>query len=180
MLDRILNAKKSLFALAGIIALALPVVNASAQFEQKDFELRLDGFSQTDVNFDSTDISASASLGYFFTDQFEAGVRQTVRYTDFFGSNLKGSTAIFINYHFGDVGAELQPYIGASLGYNYGDAVNDTFFAGPEIGLKYFVSEDWFIFGQAEYQLFFEDSDDADDALDDGSFLFRLGLGVVL
>ncbi len=180
MLNRILNAKKSLFAAAGVFALALPVATASAQFEQENFELRLDGFAQTGVNLDSTDISLSGSLGYFFTDQFEAGVRQTARYTDFRGSNLNGSTAVFINYHFGEVGGEWQPFIGGSLGYNYGDSVNETFFAGPEGGVKYFVSEDWFVFGQVEYQFFFEDGDEADDALDDGSFLFRLGLGVIL
>ena len=168
------------FALAAVGALALAAAPAAAQFEEEDFELRLDGFAQTDVNLDSTNIAVSGSLGYFFTDQFEAGVRQTLSYSDVGASNTNGGTAVFANYHFGDSTSQLQPFIGASIGYNYGDSITDTFFAGPEGGVKYFFDEEWFLFGQVEYQFFFEDAGDADEAFDDGQFLFRLGLGVLL
>ncbi len=167
-------------AAAAAGALALPATPAAAQFEEEDFELRLDGFAKTDVNVDSTNLAFSGSLGYFFTDQFEAGLRQTFTYSDVGPSNLDGGSAVFVNYHFGDDASEWQPFIGGSIGYNYGDSTADTFFAGPEGGVKYFFDEDWFLFGQVEYQFFFEDGGDADEAFDDGVFLFRLGLGVLL
>jgi outer membrane protein W len=166
-------------ALVGALGLATP---ASAEFEQQDYTLKLDGLALTDVEFDSADITVTGSLGYFFTDQLEGGIRQTLSYNDIGGSTYNGGTGFFVNYHFGQTGDRLQPFIGASLGYNYGDTTTDTFFAGPEGGVKYFVGDnsDWFVFGQVEYQFFFEDSSGADDAIDDGSFIFRLGLGVIL
>ncbi len=170
---------RTLLVAAGLTTAAL-AAPASAQFQEGDYEIRLDGFAQTDVNVNGTDIRVGGTLGYFFSDQLEGGVRQTLGFNDLGGSNTNGSTALFGNYHFGDPGGELQPFIGASLGYNYGDAVTDTFFAGPEGGVKYFIEDNWFIFGQVEYQFFFEDGDEADEAFDDGSFLFRLGVGVVL
>lgn len=167
----------TLVAAAAVIGLTSA---ASAQFQEQDIELRLSGNSQTDVEFDSTQLDLTASVGYFFADQIEGGVRQNVRYNDIGVNALDGSTAVFANYHFGEVGSELQPFVGASFGYNYGDSVTDTFFAGPEGGVKYFLAESWFLFGQVEYQFFFEDDEAADDAIDDGTFIFSLGLGVIL
>jgi outer membrane protein W len=165
------------FATAACLAAAS---TASAQFSEGDFEFRLDGQAQTDVELDGTDLNFTGSIGYLFTDQLEGGIRQGLGYTDINASTTVGSTAAFVNYHFGQPDAKLQPFIGASLGYNYGDGISDTFFAGPEGGVKYFVSGEWFVFGQIEYQFFFEDGESADDAIDDGTFLFRLGFGVVL
>ena len=169
-------------SLAAALAPLALAPSASAEFEQTDFELRLDGFAQTDVEFDGALFNVSGSLGYFFSDQLEGGVRQTFQYSDINTNSLDGGTGFFVNYHFGDVGARLQPFIGGSVGYNYGDTIDDTFFAGPEGGVKYFVGDngEWFVFGQVEYQFFFEDGGAADEAIDDGSFLFRLGLGVLL
>lgn len=165
---------------AAAAALAFVATPAMAQFEQEDFALTLSGQAFTDVNLDSTNVNVAGSLGYFFSDQFEAGIRQGFTYSDLAGNNSNGTTALFADYHFGEEGAEFQPFLGAALGYAYGDSTNDTFYAGPELGVKYFVDENWFVFGVAEYQFFFEDGDEADEAIDDGSFIFRLGLGVLL
>ena len=168
----------SLAAVVGVVGFSAP---AHAEFEQGDYELRLSGFGQNDVNFDAFTANMSAQLGYFLTDTFELGVRQDINYTDAGpGSNLSGGTAVFANFHFGNRGDALQPFIGANLGYLYGDNVNETFVAGPEIGLKYFFYEQWFLFAQAEYQFFFDNGDEADESIDDGVFNYRLGLGVIL
>ena len=169
-----------IYAAIASLALAFVATPAMAQFQEEDYELTLSGIAFTDVNLDSTNFSINGSLGYFFSDQFEAGLRQGFSYSDLGSSNSNGNTAIFADYHFGEPGNEFQPFIGASIGYAYGDTTNDSFFAGPEAGVKYFFDEDWFVFGQLDYQFFFEDGDEADEAIDDGSFIFRLGLGVLL
>lgn len=69
------------------------------------------------------------------------------------------------------------PFVGVSLGYVYGDAVEDTWVAGPEAGLRYFVNETTFVVGMVEYEFFFEDSDEAEDAFDDGRFVYTLAMG---
>ena len=42
----------------------------------------------------------------------------------------------------------------------YGDAVEDTWAAGPEAGAKFYVKDETFLFGRAEYQFFFDDDED--------------------
>jgi hypothetical protein len=70
------------------------------------------------------------------------------------------------------------PYLGATIGYLYGDdSVDEQFIAGPEAGLKSFVNDTTFILAAVEYQFLFDDADDADEAFDDGRFVYTLGIG---
>ena len=173
--------KTASLAVVASLGLFATADTASAEFQEQDWELRLSGFASNDVEFDGFISNITGSAGYFFSDQFQAGARQDFSYADLSGTVLNGATAIFLNYHFGDPGGPVQPFVGGSIGFAYGDTTNDTFFAGPEVGIKYFFPENdqWFIFGQAEYLFFFEDGSDADDNFDDGVFNYRLGLGVV-
>ena len=129
----------------------LPAASAQAQqyFEAGTFELTLcvSGASNEDV--DAGSFGIGASLGYFPINQLELLVRQTVAYSDFnAGTSLNASTAIAADYHF-DLD-RFQPFVGAAVGYAYGDEdANETFFGGPEAGLKYFVKDDTFIYGLA-------------------------------
>lgn len=167
-------------AVAAIAVLGFSAAPAQAEFEQGEWELRLSGFAQNDVNFDAVSVQVQGALGYFFTDQFEAGVRQQFGYSDFAGSNLDGQTTLFLNYHFGDNTDALQPFIGVSAGYQYGDLTPDLFLGGPEVGVKYFFDESWFVFFEVQYLFYFEDVDEADESFDDGEFNYGLGLGVII
>lgn len=73
----------------------------------------------------------------------------------------------------------LQPFVGVGLGYLYGDElVDESFIAGPEAGLKFFVVPNAFLFAMAEYEFLFDDPDDAEDRFEDGRFVYALGIGV--
>jgi hypothetical protein len=161
------------FAAALLLAPAISL----AQFKQGDWELTLSGQGANGPDFDGFSAAAQASLGYFLTDQFEVNVRQTVQYTDIGipGSALNGSTSVGVDYNF-DIG-RFVPYIGANIGYVYGDAVNDTWQAGPEGGLKYFVNNTTFVFLSVTYEFFFDQGSDASAAFSDGQFLYGLGIG---
>jgi hypothetical protein len=169
-------------ALAAIVGLGAMASPAQAEFEQGEWELRLSGFAENDVNFDGVNASVNGALGYFFSDQFEGGVRQTFAYTDIGvpGHFLNGQTALFINYHFGDQGGALQPFIGASVGFQYGDGIEDLFLGGPEAGIKYFFDENWFLFAEVAYLFYFEDVEESDESFDNGEFNYGLGLGVTI
>ncbi|MDX1735641.1 MAG: hypothetical protein R3228_14805, partial [Halioglobus sp.] len=108
------------------------------------------------------------------------GARQSANFTDVKGDNLSrdiwnGSTRGYVNYHFGENNA--RPFVGASLGAVYGDAVDDTGFAGLEFGLKYYVLAKTYILGRAEYQFFFDSGGSAEDNWDDGAFAYTIGVG---
>lgn len=177
---------RKLFALPvlGLAAVAFMPSAAMAQeygFDAGNWELTLSGSGQNDRDFNSTSFGVDASLGYFFTDNIEVAVRQNVTYTDVGtgnGSAWNGATDLAADWHF-DLG-RWQPFIGANIGYAYGDSTNDTWEAGPEAGVKYFITQSTFVQLLAEYEFFFKSGDAGSDSLSDGAFFYSLGLGVKL
>jgi hypothetical protein len=151
---------------------------AMAQFHQGDWELTLGGSGANSQDFDGATASAQGSLGYFLSDPWELGVRQSLGYSDIGavdGSSWAGSTRVFTDWHF-DLD-RFQPFIGANLGYVYGDNVNDTWEAAPEAGLKMFVGPDAFVFGMVEYQFFVRNGGGVSAGFNNGQFVYSLGIG---
>jgi len=150
---------------------------AMAQFDAGDWELTLSGSGNSSNEFDNNVIGIDGSIGYFLTDNIEVALRQGIDIADVEDSddNFGGSTRVAADWHF-DLD-RFQPFVGANIGYLYGDLVHDTFIASPEGGLKWFANSTTFIFGMVEYQFFFDDSDDVDDAFDDGQWVYTLGIG---
>lgn len=149
---------------------------AQAQAEQGDWELTLGANASNGPDFDGFTGGGNGGIGYYLTDQLEIGIRQSVNYSDVgVDSSLNGSTRVALDFHF-DLG-DVRPFVGGNVGYVYGDAVADTWEAAPEAGLKWYLNESTFIYGIVEYQFFFDEADDVDDAFSDGQFLYTLGIG---
>jgi len=169
--------KQRLTWVAAIAVLAVSSV-AMANFRQGDKEFTLSGSGSNDKKFEAGGVNVNASIGYFVTDGFELSVRQSINYADA-GDNRdqiwNGSTRLAADYNF-DLG-RWRPFIGVNGGYVYGDGVNDTWEAAPEGGVKFFVNDTTFLYGQIEYQFFFRDANGADDAFDDGQFVYSIGIG---
>jgi hypothetical protein len=53
-----------------------------------------------------------------------------------FGDGVGGRTVGGLNINFGE-GMDFIPYIGANIGGYYGNGIENSFLAGPEIGLKF-------------------------------------------
>jgi hypothetical protein len=111
------------------------------------------------------------SFGYFFSDGFEGSLRQDISLNSREGSSWDGATDLAIDYHF-NLG-RVQPLIGASFGYSYGDRIEDKWGAGPEAGLKIFINQTTFIRALAQYVFPVDGSFKSD-----GRFIYGLGLGV--
>ena len=179
---------RKLFALPVLGLAAVVAMPSAAQaqeygFDAGNWELTLAGQGSNDRDFNTTSFGVNGSIGYFFTDSLEIAVRQNATYTDAVGAGAdgsawNGSTVVALDYHF-DMG-RWQPFIGANIGYAYGDSTTDTWQAGPEAGVKYFVTQSAFIQLLAQYEFFF-DSDDLDsEAFSDGAFFYSLGIGLKL
>jgi hypothetical protein len=170
---------RKMFWIPALAIAILPAASAHAQkyLDQGTWELTLSGQGQSNQDVNAGTAGLGASVGYFVLDQLELLGRQTVSYSDFnAGTSVLASSAVAVDYHF-DLD-RFQPFIGAAVGYNYGDSdVDETFFGGPEAGLKYFVKDDTFIYGLVQYQFFFESTDDIDNNFDDGSFVYGVGIG---
>lgn len=179
------NGKKSFVGLigavaaTGLLAAALLTVSVPAMAgpEAGDRSFMIAGTGGSDQDFDNNTFGLSGELGWFLTDHALLGVRQSAAFVAIDGGSdsWAGSTRGFVDYHFGS-GAVL-PYIGANLGGVYGDNTKDTFAAGLELGLKWYVKAKTFIDLHVEYQFLFDKASDIDSGFDDGAVFYTLGVG---
>lgn len=168
--------KGMVLSVLAVAAVAMMPTSAFAYFEEGDKEVTLSGTAANGNDFDGVTAGINGSIGYFMTDNLELSLRQTVTYTDIgVDASMNGSTRVALDFHF-DMEA-LQPFVGANFGYVYGDAVNDTFEAAPEGGVKWFVNSTTFLFAMVEYQIFFDSASEANNAFNDGQFVYTLGIG---
>ncbi len=169
---------RKIFTAVAAAATLTAVSPAMAIDQAEKWELQLLGAGSTDNEFEAGGFTMNAQIGYYFSDQFQMRVGQSATYSDTGDDNAwSGSTRVGAYYHFNySVEQQWVPYVGANLGYIYGD-VSDTFVAGPELGLRYFVNDTTFISGSIAYDFFFEDAADADSAFDDGQFVYAIGIG---
>jgi len=155
-----------------VLSLALMSSFAFGQAAEKgNWDLTLNGSGASDNDFDSNSLGATVGIGYFTTKEVEFGLRQTVNWSDSEGSDsvVNGATVGFAQYHF-DL-QRWQPFVGVSVGYQYGDCVQDEWIGGPEAGVKYFVNDTTYIYGIVQYEVPLE------DGFDDGAFVYGLGVG---
>jgi hypothetical protein len=175
------KAKALVLGALGML-LAVPAVSHAAPPPRPN-EILLGAGATHGPDIDGFSGSLNFAYGYFFTNELELSLRQSISYTDIGGAVGEGSvwsasTRVAADYHFvlGDRG-QFRPFIGANFGYVYGEGQNDTFAAAPEAGIKIDVTDTAFIFVLAEYQFFFDKGSDAGDSFSDGQFLYSAGVG---
>ncbi|MGV8843598.1 MAG: hypothetical protein ACOH2I_10265 [Pseudomonas sp.] len=168
-MNKLIKSSLLVAALFPAVALAIPVTG--------DQEVTLGGAGSSDKEFDTTVFALQGSWGQYLSDASLWGIRQTINARDQEGESVKfdGSTRAFYDYHFGN--GNTRPFVGVSLGGLYGDDVDDTFMAGPEIGIKHWVMDKTFITAMMEYQFLFKSGSEADDRFDDGAFFYSVGVG---
>lgn len=141
-----------------------------------DYELIIAALGTNSNDFDFGTVSFTGNLGRYLTDRSLVTLRQSVGYTDFGPSAWNGSTGLAYDYHFSD--EDLRPFIGAGVGYIYGDTVDETFVGTPEAGIKWYPLPNVLLNFTAQYQFFFEDADSAASGFDDGAFTYFVGFGM--
>src|SRR5947209_743736 len=137
-------------ALSGAAAVAGTATNAKADVEDRDahrYELTLSGSAANSNHFNGFSAAATASIGYYFNENLEIAVRQSLTYDDTRAPvSLNAATRVALDYHIpmGDRG-NIVPYFGANVGYVYGKGVSNTGEAAPEGGVKFYVNSSTFI-----------------------------------
>ena len=171
--------KKS--ALFCIGMLLITSVACSAQdisaFTKGDRTFTLGGGGNSDKEIDNTMLSFNLGLSEFITNETALAVRQEFNFADVGNDQaFNGSTRFAVDYYF--KAGNCRPYVGANIGYLYGDNVKEQFIAGPEVGIKHFLNASTFIYVNAEYQFLFEDTGQANNNMDDGRFVYSIGMGI--
>jgi hypothetical protein len=164
--------KNLAYALALAVAGAIPVL---AQPQGGDWEFTLGGGGTSDQDFDSGGFGLNGSFGYFYNENFEVAVRQSVNFDGRTSDEeWSGSTSLAADWHF--LLGSFVPFVGANVGLTYNEDDN-AWGIGPELGFKYYVHERTFIFAMGEYRWHFDKLKDVDNNADDGFFAFTVGVG---
>lgn len=157
--------------LSALAVMLVPTVS-QAQFKDGDWELTLSGAGSNDQDFRTGSASINGSVGYFLSKELELSVRQGVVWGDG-GSAWTGDSRFAVDYHIA-LNDRWVPFIGANIGYQYGDSIDDSWIAGPEAGVKFFLNSTTFVQVLASYEF------DLNNGIDDGAFFYGLGIGVRL
>ncbi len=125
--------------------------------------------------------SGSTKLNYQLTDDQEIDLRQSVSVKDTgeIDSRWQGGTRGNYNFHYYDIklgASELRPFVGANADYIYGSSVNHSLMAGPEAGLKVRMQSNARIVIKAKYQSLYQDGDQIDEVLADGTPAYSFGI----
>ncbi len=153
--------------------------NSAEKIEDGTMEFTVSGAGTSDKDFDQNIFNLNASLAKYLSRTGLVGIRQSASANnnqEEDETDWNGSTRVFYDYHF-DANA-WRPLIGISFGYLYGETLEETWIAGPELGVKYYVDGNTFVAALVEYQFLFDDADDADEQLDDGVYIYSVGMGV--
>lgn len=171
--------RKAIVVFATVSALSMGAATAETIGPRAgDYEITLAGTGSNDKNFDNGSFGLSGSWGQYITDTWSWSIRQGLNYSSVADDDAwNGSTRLGLDYNFMP-GQRLRPFIGANIGAIYGENVNDTGIAGPEIGLKYYIKPQTFVYLQTEYQFQFDDANEIDNQFDDGSWAHTVGFGI--
>jgi len=157
--------------------LATPLAAFAVGPVEGDKSFTISGSGSNDKHFDEGSYGVSAELGYFLTDSWQAGIRQSIN--GFAGDEVKnswdGSTRGFIDYNF--LNGTYRPFLGVNVGGLYGENTSNTGTAGVEAGLKLYVLDKTYINFGVEYSYLFEDSKDFQNKSNNGQYLYNIGVG---
>jgi hypothetical protein len=179
-----LNTTSTLTSLALLLALALPAA-APAQTSAGAFarhagerEFTHGGAGASDREFSDSFGGVSFSYGYFTSETQEVALRQSINYSnpDPGGRAYNGSTRLAFDQHFATSSA-LRPFLGVNAGGIYGDSVRDSFAAGLEGGLKYYVQPRTFVYGMIDWGWTFRHARNLSDRFSSGQYNWSLGVG---
>jgi hypothetical protein len=143
-----------------------------------DWEFTLGGSGASNKAINNSLGGVNLSVGRFLTDSLELAVRQSGNYSNGTGSGgvkYDGSTFVALDQHFGS--GCLHPFVGVNFGGLYGDSTPDSWGAGIEGGLKFYVKPKTFLFALANYTWTFDHAKDVTDNFDNGAFVWSVGVG---
>src|SRR5690606_12150257 len=90
-------------------------------------EITLNGTGTNDDEFENGNFGITGTYGWYMNESLLFSVRQTINWADTEGgdSQFNGSTRAAADWHF-LTSSRFRPFVGANLGYNYGDGVEES------------------------------------------------------
>lgn len=156
----------------GLIVLLSIGFGLSALGDPGRVELTLGGGGSSGTSFNNTALGLNLGVGVNVTHHLELGVRQDLQFTDTGGAALHGTTGLAADYNVPLFGG-FTPFVGVVGSVSYGGT--STFGVGPEVGVKFNLTKDTFLFAVGEYR-FKVDSLHGPPVKD--SVVYRVGIGL--
>lgn len=149
------------------------------QAGDREFTLGFGGASNR--YFNSTLGGGAASFGYYLNDTSELLFRQSLDFSDVAGLGQprkvwNADSALAFDEMLVSHGP-IRPFVGANLGYVYGDSVRSSWNSGLEAGAKVYVLPKTFLFAMAGYDWFFRHDETIPTGFRSGQWNWSTGVG---
>lgn len=169
--------KKLMAVIVSMVAFVTSVMSADSAFDTNAWSLTISGVGNTAVNGGATafgtDVGVSYAGAFGLPAQLDTGLRQGIYYVNnTTGDTIGGRTALFGDWNV-QLYKKLYAFAGAEVASQYGFG-KTKWTAGPEVGVKYFVKKDVYLYGQVNYNFQLNDRKGSD--LDNLSYGLGLGL----
>lgn len=142
-------------------------------------ELTFGGSGGSNQNLSDSFAGITGSYGVYFNNEWLGSIRQSFNYHNPDGGSTtwNGSTRVAADYHYTNLGAAM-PFLGVNFGRIYGSSLRDTWSAGLEAGVKYYLQSRLFVFGMVEYNWLFQRTRQLDNNFGDGQLYWTAGMGI--
>jgi hypothetical protein len=153
-----------------------PKLRASPQPAEHSFEMLIGAAGDSNDRLTSGGFRMAGAVGYYALDSVVLSLRQDVAFSDT-GDDTSSASTRFAADLVATTG-RFRPFIGANLGYAYGESINETSTLAPEIGARWYVRDGAFVHFIAEYQFFFTKTEDRTEIFHDGALVYSIAVGV--
>jgi hypothetical protein len=126
-------------------------------------------------NFDEGSVGGSVELACFVTEHSTIAMRHIGDYED--DNNDTSINVSRLGYDWSPSCAELETFVGGSLGAAYGESVNESGLVGAHAGLRYWRQPRAFLQVIGGYDRFWTRTEDRSEYYREGVFTFLLGVG---
>lgn len=141
-----------------------------------DWEATLSGSGANDHCFNNGNAAIGGSIGYYLDDCWLLGLRHDMSYANSGPESWDGISRIALDAHL--TKSRIRPYVGANVGFAYGDSVKESIELAPEAGIKFYVKDKVFLGFHAEYEFYLDRYENFSADFSHGSFVYSLGFGI--
>lgn len=140
-----------------------------------DYEFAVQGLALT-PDFDKGGAKGELAFGYYVSDAASVGLRQFASYRE--QDHDRSYLATRVAADLGFTWHRVRPSIGASLGYAYGESVNETMLIGGQLGIKVYLQSATFVQLLGVYDQYVTTTEDHSEIFGDHATTLSLGIGL--
>lgn len=135
------------------------------------------GGAAVSPNLDDASASAQFDLAWFHSREIAVVLRHAGAFTDDGHDTSAMTTRVALDWS--PFEGRLSPFVSPSVGFAYGESINETVTHGVHLGARYWAQPRAYLQVLAGYDLFVTRTEDNTEIFDERAFTAGFGLGIL-